>query len=62
MFSHQLRQFNYVQVKENKLGLNNNDVSCKNNNIVMVNGYSETKVEVSVLPQLSALSSPCLLV
>lgn len=41
-----------VQVKENKLELNNNEISCKNNNIVMVNGYSDAMVEVSLVPQL----------
>lgn len=37
-----------VQVKENKLDLNNNESSCKNKNVVMVNGYSDTTLEVSV--------------
>lgn len=52
MSSSFMSRHHYLQVKENKLELNNNDFSCKNNNVVMVNGYSETSVEVSDLPQL----------
>lgn len=56
-----LSTFVFVQVKEIKLELNNNEISCLNKNIVMVNGYSETTVEVSLSFLSSALSSPCLL-